>query len=63
MGAPQLAVCVIQISMNLEKHFLNFPQNFLIFLVKDLTNRVLFLQDQSLRENTFLTRMRRLKNE
>ena len=32
------------------------------FLVKDLTNRVLFTQAQSFWEHTFLARMRRLKN-
>ena len=49
--------------MALKLHFFNFHQNFLnFFLVKDLTNRVLFLQAQSFWEHTFLARMRHLKN-
>ena len=49
--------------MKTVRHFFNFHQNFLIFIVvKDLTTRLLFLLIISFWEHTFWTRMQRLKN-
>jgi hypothetical protein len=63
--ALKTKICVSQNWTNLEKRppfpqFLSELSEF--FLVKDLTNRVLFLQAESFEKHTFLARMRRLKN-
>jgi hypothetical protein len=51
---------------NLEKHppFLQFSSNIskFLFLVKDLTNRLLFLLIVSFWEHAFFAKMQRLKN-
>jgi hypothetical protein len=54
-------MCVSQILPNLKKRP-PYPQvtsklSEIFFLVKDLTNQVLFSQDQSFGEHTFLTKM------
>ena len=65
LGGAKVKMCISQNWTNLEKRppFPQFSSKLSdFFLVKDLTNRVLFSKDQCFWEHTFLARMRRLKN-